>query len=88
MTSYICDECGYIYDPEDGDSSAEVEPGTTFASLPADWTCPDCGAARSEFSPLDGDNYEGDQYDEDEEEWEDDQEYEDDEEEDWEDDED
>ena len=29
-----------------------VGPKTRFEDLPADWTCPDCGAAKEEFDPM------------------------------------
>jgi len=52
MTKYVCDVCGYIYDPEAGDPDADVAPGTAFKDLPADWECPDCGVPKDQFSPL------------------------------------
>ncbi len=50
---YQCTVCGYIYDPAKGDPSGGVEPGTSFESLPDDWVCPSCGAAKDQFIPLD-----------------------------------
>ena len=49
---YQCNICGYVYDPEVGDPSQSVEPGTPFEQLPDDWTCPECGAGKEEFSML------------------------------------
>jgi rubredoxin/flavin reductase (DIM6/NTAB) family NADH-FMN oxidoreductase RutF len=46
---YKCTVCGYIYDPAVGDPDNGVAPGTAFEALPADWVCPVCGAAKSEF---------------------------------------
>jgi flavin reductase (DIM6/NTAB) family NADH-FMN oxidoreductase RutF/rubredoxin len=46
---YTCSVCGYTYDPEKGDPDAGVKPGTKFEDLPADWTCPVCGADKSKF---------------------------------------
>ncbi|MCL2129283.1 MAG: rubredoxin, partial [Treponema sp.] len=43
MQKYICDLCGYIYDPAEGDSAGGVQAGTAFEDLPADWVCPLCG---------------------------------------------
>lgn len=51
MKRYICNVCGYIYDPRLGDPQNGVKPGTEFADLPASWTCPECGAGQDEFSP-------------------------------------
>jgi rubredoxin len=53
LKKYVCDVCGYIYDPEDGDPDNGVDAGTAFESLPEDWVCPLCGAEKSEFSVLD-----------------------------------
>jgi rubredoxin len=47
---YICDVCGYIYDPAEGDPDAGVKAGTPFDKLPEDWVCPMCGAGKSDFS--------------------------------------
>jgi flavin reductase (DIM6/NTAB) family NADH-FMN oxidoreductase RutF/rubredoxin len=46
---YTCSVCGYVYDPEKGDPDSGVKPGTRFTDLPADWTCPICGADKSKF---------------------------------------
>jgi rubredoxin len=51
MQKYVCSVCGYVYDPEKGDSDGNIPPGTPFDKLPDDWTCPVCGAPKSEFSP-------------------------------------
>jgi rubredoxin len=50
---WVCDVCGYIYDPELGDPDNGVKPGTSFEDVPDDWTCPDCGVTKENFSPLD-----------------------------------
>ena len=52
MQKWKCSVCGYIYDPEVGDPDNGVDPKTSFEDLPADWTCPDCGAAKEEFDPM------------------------------------
>lgn len=49
MEKYVCSICGYVYDPETGDPGNGVPPGTPFAELPADWTCPVCGASKDVF---------------------------------------
>jgi rubredoxin len=53
MKKYVCGVCGYVYDPEKGDSEGNVAPGTAFEDLPDDWTCPVCGAAKDQFEPED-----------------------------------
>ncbi|VDB00154.1 Rubredoxin [Olavius algarvensis spirochete endosymbiont] len=52
MKKYVCDVCGYIYDPAEGDEDNEVPAGTAFEDLPEDWVCPLCGAEKSEFSEM------------------------------------
>ncbi len=51
MKKYECNICGYVYDPAAGDPDHGVPKGTAFEKLPADWTCPICGASKSDFSP-------------------------------------
>jgi len=52
MDKYKCDVCGYIYDPEKGDPDGGIKPGTKFADIPDDWTCPVCGADKSQFKMI------------------------------------
>ena len=49
---YKCTVCGYVYDPELGDPENKIPKGTPFEQLPDDWTCPVCGALKSEFEPV------------------------------------
>lgn len=51
MTKYVCQLCGYVYDPAEGDDAAGIAPGTAFEDLPDDWVCPLCGAAKGDFAP-------------------------------------
>jgi rubredoxin len=51
MKKYECSVCGYIYNPEEGDSDGGIAPGTPFEKIPDTWVCPICGAAKSEFTP-------------------------------------
>jgi rubredoxin len=53
MKKYVCDVCGYIYDPAAGDPDGGIAAGTSFENLPADWVCPTCGASKDNFSPVD-----------------------------------
>ena len=50
LNKYICDICGFIYDPEIGDPDGGIDPGTPFEEIPDDWTCPVCGVTKSQFS--------------------------------------
>jgi rubredoxin len=49
MECYKCSVCGYIYDPEQGDPTSGIEPGIEFSDLPADYSCPLCGAGKDDF---------------------------------------
>ncbi len=51
MKKYVCDVCGYVYDPAEGDPDNGIEPGTAFEDLPDDWVCPLCGVGKDQFSP-------------------------------------
>ncbi|HBV98305.1 MAG: rubredoxin [Peptococcaceae bacterium BICA1-7] len=48
MEKWVCDLCGYVYDPEKG--SEGFPPGTPFEELPEDWECPECLAGMDQFS--------------------------------------
>ncbi len=52
MQKYVCDPCGYTYDPETGDPENGIAPGTAFEDIPDDWVCPICGVDKSLFSPV------------------------------------
>ncbi|MDR2102290.1 MAG: rubredoxin [Treponema sp.] len=52
MEKYICDVCGYVYDPAAGDPDSGIPPGTPFEKIPADWVCPLCGVGKDSFSPA------------------------------------
>jgi flavin reductase (DIM6/NTAB) family NADH-FMN oxidoreductase RutF/rubredoxin len=52
MDKYVCKVCGWIYDPEKGDPDGGIKPGTKFENIPEDWTCPICGAAKSDFEKM------------------------------------
>lgn len=48
-TTYVCDGCGYEYDPEVGDEEGGIGIGTTFEALPEEWICPVCGEEKTAF---------------------------------------
>ena len=51
MKKYVCTACGYVYDPEQGDPTQDIKPGTSFDDLPEDWVCPECGVGKDMFEP-------------------------------------
>ncbi len=50
MTVYVCELCGYEYDPRRSDIDSGVEENTDFEDLPQDWVCPLCGAGKDDFA--------------------------------------
>ncbi len=50
MKKYVCNICGYVYDPEKGDPDSGIAPGTAFEDIPEDWVCPVCGVSKDQFS--------------------------------------
>lgn len=53
MKRYRCVVCDHTYDPSIGDPDSGIAPGTPFESLPENWVCPDCGATKTDFEPMD-----------------------------------
>ena len=52
MKKYVCNLCGYEYDPAKGDPDSCIAPGTAFEDIPEDWVCPLCGASKAEFEAV------------------------------------
>lgn len=52
MDKYVCNPCGWIYDPTVGDPENGIEAGTAFENLPEDWVCPLCGAGKEDFEKI------------------------------------
>jgi rubredoxin len=44
-----CKICWTVYDPAKGCDFRQIDPGTPFTELPEDWTCPTCGAEKTQF---------------------------------------
>lgn len=47
--TYICNACGWVYDPEQGDPDGGIAPGTSWEDIPDDWICPVCGVGKEDF---------------------------------------
>jgi len=50
MKKYVCDVCGWEYDPAVGVPEAGIEPGVAFEDLPEDFACPLCSVGKEMFS--------------------------------------
>ena len=46
---WICETCGWVYDPQEGDPDGGLPAGTEFDDIPKDWMCPVCGARKRDF---------------------------------------
>ena len=46
MAKFVCEVCGYIYDPAENNN-------VKFEDLPEEWTCPECGVGKDMFSLVD-----------------------------------
>lgn len=44
-----CQLCGFVYDEAAGMPDEGIPPGTPWDKVPDSWTCPDCGAVKSDF---------------------------------------
>ncbi len=49
---FVCVQCGFEYDEENGWPEDGIAPGTRWDDIPEDWSCPDCGAAKSDFEMV------------------------------------
>jgi rubredoxin len=46
---FVCMVCDHVYDEAVGDAASGLAPGTRWEDVPTDWTCPECGATKSDF---------------------------------------
>lgn len=51
--TWKCQLCGFVYDEAAGDPSEGLAPGTRWADVPEEWTCPVCGTPKDQFDMLD-----------------------------------
>lgn len=52
MDIYTCTVCGFQYNPEEGDPTSDIPPGTSFADVPDDYRCPICNAGKEYFKKV------------------------------------
>ncbi|MBN9420891.1 MAG: rubredoxin [Candidatus Accumulibacter sp.] len=48
----MCRICGFIYDETAGLPDEGIAPFTRWEDVPADWTCPECGARKEDFEMV------------------------------------
>jgi rubredoxin len=49
---YVCVVCGFVYSEADGLPDEGFPPGTRWEDIPANWVCPECGAAKEDFEMV------------------------------------
>jgi len=47
--TWMCLICGWIYEEAAGWPEEGIAPGTRWADIPINWTCPECGARKEDF---------------------------------------
>jgi rubredoxin len=50
--TWMCLICGWIYDEAAGDPEHGIAPGTLWADVPMNWTCPECAARKEDFEMV------------------------------------
>jgi len=50
---WMCKNCDYSFDEQEGDVEAGIKPGVRYEDLPSDWNCPDCSGGKNEFVKKD-----------------------------------
>ncbi len=50
--TWMCLICGWIYDEGVGAPDHGIQPGTAWAQVPMNWTCPECGARKEDFEMV------------------------------------
>jgi rubredoxin len=51
--TWMCQVCGWLYEEAAGLPEAGIAPGTRWEDVPADFTCPECGAPKQDFEVID-----------------------------------
>ena len=50
--TWMCLICGWIYDEAEGSPEHGIAPGTKWEDVPITWSCPECGAQKSDFEMV------------------------------------
>ena len=49
MQKYVCQVCGYVYDPEKGEPDNNIAAGTAWENVPDSYECPVCSVGKDQF---------------------------------------
>lgn len=52
MKTYMCMNCGWVYDEAKGAPDHGLAPGTRWEDVPEDWVCPECFAPKDQFEMV------------------------------------
>jgi rubredoxin len=52
MKKWRCLICDFVYEEAKGMPDEGIAPGTRWEDVPETWTCPDCGAGKSDFQMV------------------------------------
>lgn len=52
LKTWMCLVCGWLYDEAVGAPDHGLAPGTRWQDVPVDWTCPECGASKTDFDMV------------------------------------
>lgn len=52
MKKWQCQFCSFEYDESLGLPDHGIAAGTRWEDVPSDWSCPDCGASKSDFQMI------------------------------------
>lgn len=52
LKSWMCVNCGFVYEEAKGHPESGVAPGTRWENVPLNWHCPDCGAGKEDFEMI------------------------------------
>lgn len=50
--TWMCLVCGFVYDEAEGSPDDGLPPGTRWEDVPANWSCPECGARKDDFEMV------------------------------------
>jgi rubredoxin len=50
--TWMCNVCGLVYEESEGWPADGIAPGTRWEAVPANWSCPECGARKEDFERI------------------------------------